>query len=93
MVKGFILNNLRRNGDSVITLQEGTELRSICCTLDFSTPYIRSRLFRKNKRVPSLKNLIKVWSWTDDQVEILNPAQIKEIIPLGKILNNPAREI
>lgn len=82
MNKFSVLSILRKNGDSVITLRNGEEH---CCTTDFSTKYIRSKHRQKFSKE---RNILLVFSWTINKFLNVNSQEVKEILPLSKILRN-----
>ena len=83
MNKFTALKSLEKNGDSAITLISTKE--DIVVTTDFSIDYIKQKKRRKFSKV---KNIILVFSWTDNRFRDINAADIKNIIPLSKILGN-----
>lgn len=78
---------LEANGDSTITIR-GEE--DIVATIDFSTPYIRKN--NKYIKIPKDKNLMSVFSWTDNQFRIIDIRNIKSIKPLSDTLKNTSTE-
>lgn len=77
---------MRENGDSILTLQNAP---AIVATTDFSTKYISKK---KSGRMPVKKNMIVVFSWTDDSFRSIEVNKIKSIQPLSSILENKGIE-
>jgi hypothetical protein len=86
MNKFQILSILKNNGDSILTIK-GEE--AICATTDFSTKYFKNKKFIK---IPKDKNLISVWSWTDDAFKVIDVTNVKIIQPLSELLKNTPAE-
>ena len=88
MNKFQIVKQLRANGDSIITLADGKE--AILATTDFSERYIKRK---RSQRFTILKDCILLFSWTDDKFKNIKVRDVKSILPLSKMLNNPSPEI
>ena len=82
MNKFSILNYMRKNGDSFLSLQGGED---IMATTDFSTKYIRDK---KYGRFIIKKNQVLVFSWTDDKFRNLDVETIRGIKSLSSLLRN-----
>lgn len=82
MNKFSVLKVLSKNGDSILNLRGEAP---IGCTTDFSTPYIKNKRRRKFMKG---KDIILVFSWTDNKFRNLNTNSIISITPLSKILGN-----
>jgi len=82
MNKFHILNFMRKNGDSILTLPDN---EGILATTDFSAKYIRDK---KYGRFVIKKNQVLVFSWTDDKFRNLEVETIKNIKPLAALLRN-----
>ena len=82
MNKFSVLNYMRKNGDSFLTLQDGED---IMATTDFSTKYIRDK---KYGRFIIKKNQVLVFSWTDDKFRNLEVDTIRSIKSLSSLLRN-----
>ena len=86
MNKFQIVNQLRNNGDSIVTLSNGN---SIGATLEFGEKYIRKL---RSQRFTIQKDCILLFSWTDNAFKNIKVADIRSITPLAKMLNNIAPE-
>lgn len=87
MNKFQIVKQLRKNGDSIVTLANG---EGICATLEFKEKYI------KRQRAPRFtikKDCILMYSWTDNSFKNVKITDIKSILPLASLLRNPSPEI
>ena len=86
MNKFHILNMMKRNGDSILTLSGEP---AIGATIEFDNWYIKRK---KYGRYPISKNHILMFSWTDDKFRNIEIDVIKSIKPLSDILNNQRSE-
>jgi len=82
MNKFHILTHMRKNGDSFLSLTDGSD---IMATTDFSTKYIRDK---KYGRFIIKKNQVLVFSWTDDRFRNLTVEDIRNVKPLSSLLRN-----
>jgi len=82
MNKFQCLKILENNGDSTLVIKGEPD---IVATIDFSTKYIRKKSFIK---IPKDKNIILVFSWTDDSFKAIDVSKIKSIKPLSDTLRN-----
>ena len=82
MNKFQVLNLMRTNGDSVLTLLGDSD---IVATTDFSNKYIKKKKFGK---FTIQKDCILLYSWTDDKFRNIEFKKIKVIKPLSSILGN-----
>ena len=73
-------------GDAVITYrsENSNKLKYNVCTLDFSTPYIKTK---RNRAKESKENLL-LFCWDTDSYRLLMPKNVTNIQPLSSILRN-----
>lgn len=84
MNKKVVINKLKQNGDSVITLR-GEPDTGYLVTTDFENAHIRS--VKRTERF-ELKNRVLVFNWTLNKTEAIDCAMIMSIEPLSTILKN-----
>lgn len=83
MNKRKVISLLNEFGDAIIEFNNGKD--AICATTDFSTDYIKKS--NRLKRA-SLKGKMLVFDWTNNSFSIFATKEIKNIIPLAKLLGN-----
>lgn len=83
MNKRKVISLLNDFGDAILEFNNGEE--SVCVTSDFSEKYIRKA--KRLKKV-SLKGKLLVFDWTNNTFNIFQTRDIKNIVPLHKLLNN-----
>ena len=73
-------------GDAVITYrsENSNKLKYNVCTLDFSTPYIKTK---RNRAKESKENLL-LFCWDTDSYRLLKPKNVTSVVPLSSILKN-----
>ena len=73
-------------GDAVITYrsENSNKLKYNVCTLDFSTPYIKS----KRNRAKETDNNLLLFCWDTDSYRLLKPKNVTSAVPLSSILKN-----
>ena len=73
-------------GDAVITYrsENSNKLKYNVCTLDFSTPYIKTN---RNRAKESKENLL-LFCWDTDSYRLLKPQNVTSVVPLSSILKN-----
>jgi len=73
-------------GDAVVTYrsENSNKLKYNVCTMDFSTPYIKT----KKNRAKETRDTILTFCWDTDSYRLLRPANIVTIVPLSSILKN-----
>ena len=73
-------------GDAVITYRsaKSKKLKYNVCTLDFSTPYIKTK---RNRAKESKENLL-LFCWDTDSYRLLKPKNVTSVVPLSSILKN-----
>jgi hypothetical protein len=85
MTKNQIIQKLHTFGDAIVDFKDKSK-EPIAVTINLKEKYIKSKL-RKNF-VKRDKNMVTVWSWSDDQVVNIQPNSVYKLTPLSKILNN-----
>jgi len=73
-------------GDAVITYrsENSNKLKYNVCTLDFSTPYIKTK---RNRAKESKENLL-LFCWDTDSYRLLKFKSVVSIVPLNRIIRN-----
>ena len=73
-------------GDAVITYrsENSNKLKYNVFTLDFSTPYIKT----KRNRAKESKENILMFCWDTDSYRLLKPQNVTSVVPLASILKN-----
>jgi len=76
-------------GDAVVTYrsENSNKLKYNVCTMDFSTPYIKT----KKNRAKETRDTILTFCWDTDSYRLLRPSNIVTIVPLSSILKNGER--
>lgn len=86
MKKQEVSTLLLEYGDAVVTYrsENSNKLKYNVCTMDFSTPYIKT----KKNRAKETRDTILTFCWDTDSYRLLRPANIVTIVPLSSILKN-----
>ena len=73
-------------GDAIITYrsENSKKLKYNVCTLDFSTPYIKTK---KNRAKESDRTLL-LFCWDTDSYRLLKPDNVTSVVPLSSVLKN-----
>jgi hypothetical protein len=84
--KEDLANLVQDYGDAVITYrsENSNKLKYNVCTLDFSTPYIKS----KNSRAKEDKTTLLMFCWDTDSYRLLKPSTVTSVVPLASVLKN-----
>lgn len=85
MTKNQIIQKLHTFGDAIVEFRDKSK-EPIAVTINLKEKYIKSKL--KRNFVKRDKNMVTVWSWSDDQVVNILPNSVYKLTPLSKILNN-----
>ena len=86
MKKQELKNLVTEYGDAVITYrsENSNKLKYNVCTLDFSTPYIKT----KRNRAKENDNNLLLFCWDTDSYRLLKPKSVTSVVPLSSILKN-----
>lgn len=86
MKKEDLANLVQDYGDAVITYrsENSNKLKYNVCTLDFSTPYIKS----KSSRAKEDKTTLLMFCWDTDSYRLLKPSTVTSVVPLASVLKN-----
>ena len=89
MKKQELVNLVQEYGDAIITYrsEQSRKLKYNVCTLDFSTPYIKT----KKNRAKETENTLLFFCWDTDSYRLLRPANVSSVVPLSSILKNEGR--
>lgn len=89
MKKQEVSTMLLEYGDAVVTYrsENSNKLKYNVCTMDFSTPYIKT----KKNRAKETRDTILTFCWDTDSYRLLRPSNIVTIVPLSSILKNGER--
>ena len=73
-------------GDAIITYrsENSKKLKYNVCTLDFSTPYIQTKI---NRAKESERTLL-LFCWDTDSYRLLKPSNVTSVVPLSSVLKN-----
>jgi hypothetical protein len=87
--KQEVKNLIEEYGDAVVTYrsENSNKMKYNVCTIDFSTPYIKT----KRNRAKESKDTLLTFCWDTDSYRLLRPSNIVSIVPLSSILKNGER--
>lgn len=85
-----LYKQLEELGDAVVDYINGAgKLRYAVVTVDFSTPYVLSKVQAKqDEKLIDEGDRLLVFSWDADKTIRLSPKQVKKMVPLSSILQN-----
>ena len=86
MKKQELADLVKEYGDAVITYrsENSNKLKYNVCTLDFSTPYIKT----KKNRAKEEDGTLLLFCWDTDSYRLIKPMSVTSVIPLASILKN-----
>lgn len=72
-------------GDAAIDFRgsESNKIKYNICTLDFSTPYIKS----KQNRAKETDDTVLMFCWDTDSFRLIKPAYVVRVTPLATIIS------
>ena len=81
MTKEELRGLVHEYGDAIITYRSknSKKLKYNVCTLDFSTPYIKTK---------ETDDTILMFCWDTDSYRILDPKSVTSVQPLSSVLKN-----
>lgn len=84
MNKDELIRLVTEFGDATITYRslESNKLKYNVCTLDFSTPYIRT----KSNRARETEDTVLMFCWDSDSFRLVRPSSITSVAPLSASL-------
>lgn len=84
MTKDELINLVIEYGDATITYRslESKKLKYNVCTLDFSTPYVKS----KPNRAKETEDTVLMFCWDSDSFRLVRPSTITSVVPLSASL-------
>jgi hypothetical protein len=86
MTKQELASIVLKYGDAIITYrsEKSNKLKYNVCTLDFSTPYIKS----KRSRAKENDSTLLFFCWDTDSFRLLKPKSVTSVVPLSSVLRN-----
>lgn len=84
MKKEVLHDLVAKYGDAIITYrsQESKKLKYNVCTLDFDTPYVKS----KQNRAKEDEDTVLMFCWDVDAFRLIRAASVTSVVPLAQAL-------
>lgn len=84
MKKEELRSFIKENGDCIIDYRsaESQKLKYNVCTIDFSTPYIKT----KQNRAVETEDTLLVFCWDSDTFRLIKPANVVKAEPMSVAL-------